>query len=161
MMVSSGSFDTPFGASPCVGMSRMSALSLEVDGTEDIVDIALSYMLLETELEGDVVLGGSTTNDRDMANRASSSIDELEDVRDRGRDVSVLDELSAKLASPEKENGCSRGERLLDVSDIPSTLKVRFSPCVAACKEELFDSFRELVRYRISCSDNVRLMFPG
>ncbi len=106
----------------------MSALLLEIDGIEDVVDIALSYMLLETELEGDVVFGGSTANDRDMANRASSSIDEQEDVRDRGRDVSVLDELSAELASPEKENGFSRGERLLDVSDIPSTLKVRFSP---------------------------------
>lgn len=116
-------------------------LSLDMGRVEDVVDIALSYMLLETELEGDFVLGGSTANDRDMANRASSSMDELEDVRDRGRDVSVLEELCIELALPEEETGFSRGERLRDNSDTPSTVRVRFSPCVAEFKEELFDPF--------------------
>jgi len=82
-------------------------------------------MLLETELAGDAGLGGRTASDCDMANCASSSSEELEELRDAGLDVATLRESNGV-------GGNETGNRLSADSARPVRERVLLSPSVSS-----------------------------
>jgi hypothetical protein len=82
-------------------------------------------MLLEVEMDSGSALGGRKASDWDIANCVSSSIDDEEEIRDRGRDV--LGDAEVAEGDAVEGNGMLES-RLLAARWQPFMESVRLSP---------------------------------